>query len=93
MTVEDIRNKILPILLPYGVERAGLFGSAARGEARADSDIDILVDIEKDISLFEFVAIKQKLEEELGRKVDLIEYQTIKPSLKDKILQSQVILI
>lgn len=93
MTIEEIRNKIIPVLQPYGVQRVGLFGSAARGEMGPDSDIDILVDIKKDISLLDFVEIKQKLEEQLGRKVDLVEYQTIKPSLKDAILQNQVVLL
>lgn len=93
MTTEDIKNKIVPLLKSCGVSRVGLFGSAARGEIRDESDIDILVDIQKDIGLLEFIEIKQKLEAQLGRKVDLVEYQTVKPSLKDKILQNQVVLL
>ena len=90
MTPKEIAAKIIPILKSYGAKRASLFGSAARGEMKNDSDIDILVDIEKNISLLEFVKIKQLLEEKLGRKVDLVEYQTLKPALKDKILAEQV---
>ena len=93
MTVEKIRQKIIPVLQPYGVTRVGLFGSAARGELRAGSDIDILVDITKNISLLEFVAIKLRLEEQLGRKVDLVEYRTLKPALKEKIIRQQLILL
>ncbi|MEK9180628.1 MAG: nucleotidyltransferase family protein [Patescibacteria group bacterium] len=93
MTLEEIKNRVIPILKPYGVSRVGLFGSAVRGEMRKDSDIDILVDMNKNISLFEFVGIKQKLEARLGRKVDLVEYHTLKPALKDKILQNQVVLL
>ena len=92
-TMEEIRNKIIPVLRSYGIKRAGLFGSAARSELGGSSDIDILVDIKKDIGLLEFVGLKQELEEQLGRKVDLVEYQAVKPSLKDKILHSEVALL
>ena len=93
MDIGDIREKILPILRRYGVKKAGLFGSYVRGEAREDSDIDILVEIEKDISLLDFVRIKLEIEEALGMKVDLVEYDTIKPLLRDRILSEQVVII
>jgi len=57
------------------------------------SDIDILVDIKKDISLLDFVGLKLELEEALGQKVDLVEYSTIKPVLKERILKSQIPII
>lgn len=88
--IEGIKQKILPILEPYGVKRIGLFGSFVRGEIKEDSDIDILVEIEKDISLLDFIGIKLEIEEVLGRKVDLVEYDTIKPILKERILNEQV---
>ena len=93
MSVEEIRSKILPILQSYGASRVGLFGSAARGDMNAESDVDILVDIPKNISLFDFVEIKQRLEEILEKKVDLVEYQTLKPVLREKILQQQMVLL
>lgn len=67
-----------------------MFGSLIRGELRKDSDIDVLVEIEDDISLLDFVGIKLEIEEALGRKVDLVEYSTIKPLLKERILSEQV---
>lgn len=85
--------KIVPILQKYGVTRASIFGSVIRGEMREDSDIDILVEIEKDISLLDFVALKLELEDILGRNVDLVEFDTIKPRLKDRILRNQVVII
>ena len=88
--IEEIRRRILPILRPYGVKRVGLFGSCVRGEMREDSDIDILVEIEKDISLLDFVGLKLEIEEVLGKKVDLVEYNTIKPLLRERILSEQV---
>ena len=92
MTVKEIRNKILPVLQSYGASRVGLFGSAARGTMHADSDVDILVDIPKNINLLDFVGIKQQLEKILKKKVDLVEYQTLKPALRKKILQQQIVL-
>ncbi len=91
--IEEIKRKILPILQRYGVKRIGLFGSCVRGEMREDSDIDILVEIEKDISLLDFIGIKLEIEETLGRKVDLVEYCTIKPLLRDRILKEQVVVL
>ncbi len=91
--VDKIKQKILPILLPYGAKRIALFGSFARGKAKKNSDIDILVEIQADISLLEFVGLKQKIEEALGREVDLVEYDTLKPLLREKILKEQVVLL
>jgi len=83
-------KKILPILKRYGVKRAAVFGSFVRGESKKKSDIDILVEIEKDISLFDFIGLKLEIEEVLGRKVDLVEYSTIKPAIKAEILKGQL---
>ncbi|MFH1846333.1 MAG: nucleotidyltransferase family protein [Candidatus Omnitrophota bacterium] len=88
-----IKKKIFPLLRDYDVKRVGIFGSCARGEMEENSDIDILVEIKADISLLEFIGLKQKIEEVLGRKVDLVEYDTIKPILKEKILKEQVVLL
>ena len=91
--IEGIKRGILPILQSYGVKRVGLFGSCVRGEMRGDSDIDILVEIEKDISLLDFVGLKLEIEEALGIKVDLVEYNTIKPLLRERILKEQVVIL
>lgn len=91
-SVKEIKRKILPILQDYGVKKAGLFGSCVRGEMEEDSDIDILVEIEKDISLLDFVGLKLEIEDALGKKVDLVEYNTIKPLLRDRILNEEVVI-
>lgn len=93
MTIDEIKKKSAPLLQAYRVTRAGLFGSAARGDMRKDSDIDMLIDLRQEASLFELIGLKQKLEDVLGRNVDLVEYQTIKPQLKESILKHQVQLI
>ena len=68
-----------------------MFGSYARGDNKDDSDIDILVQLGKSMSLFDFVGLKLDLEDKLGTKVDLVQYKTIKPSIKDYILKDEVI--
>ena len=91
MNLEEIKEKIVPILKRYGIKKAGVFGSLVRGEAREDSDLDILVEIERDdISLLDFVGIKLELEEALDRRVDLVEYCTIKPLIRERILREEV---
>ena len=88
--IEEIKQKILPILHRCGAQRAGLFGSCVRDEMRKDSDIDILVEIPKDISLLDFVGIKLEMEDALEKKVDLVEYNTIKPIISHEILEEEV---
>ncbi|MFB3894713.1 MAG: nucleotidyltransferase family protein [bacterium] len=91
--IEKIKQKILPILIQYGVTKAGLFGSSIRDDITPKSDIDILVELKKDISLLGFIKIKLELEQTLGKKVDLIEYSAIKPQLRNYILSEQVIIL
>jgi len=90
MSVEEIKNKILPVLKKNGIEKAGIFGSFSRGDSTSDSDIDILVKIEKDISLLDFIGIKLELQDVLGRKVDLVEYDAIKPAIRENILKEEI---
>jgi len=72
----------------YAVENIGLFGSYARNEADVTSDIDIFVQMKPD--LFKLVALKQKIEEDLRKKVDIIrEHKHIKPFLL-KMIQKDI---
>jgi len=77
------------VLKRFGVKRASLFGSSARGEDREDSDIDILVEFEVGKSLLDLAGLKIELEEVLGRRVDLLTFNSLHPHLKDKILRSR----
>lgn len=88
--IEEIKGKILSILKRYKVKRAGIFGSVVRGEENKESDIDILVEIVDKMSLLDFAGLKLELEEALGQRVDLGEYSTIKPIIKEQILSEEV---
>mgnify|MGYP001594649964 CR=1 FL=1 len=88
--IQKIAKIAVPILKKNGVVKAGIFGSYARGEAKKRSDIDILVKTRKNMGLLEFAGIKVKLEEKLHKKVDLVEYGTIKPLVKKDILADEI---
>ena len=89
LTLSEIKRKTLPVLRARKVKRASIFGSYARGEARPDSDVDILVELPKGLSLWDVIGIKRELAEALHKDVDLIEYGHIRPELKDRILSEQ----
>ena len=92
-SIQEIKEKITPILQRYGVTKAAIFGSLAKGEATTSSDVDILVEIKNDMSLLDFIGVKIELEEALKMKVDLVEYDTIKPIIKERILAEQEVIL
>ena len=85
-----IQIQILPILKAAGVRRAAIFGSLARGEATDESDVDLLIDPPEHASLLDIVGLKLDLEDKLGRKVDVVEYDALKPLLRNRILGEQI---
>jgi predicted nucleotidyltransferase len=93
LTIAEIKRKALPILRRHKVKKAGIFGSAARGEMGKKSDVDLLVELGDEVSLLGMAEIKVELEEKLGRKVDLVEYAMIKPRVRDRILAEEVSVI
>ena len=91
--IENIKEKILPVLKKHGIQKAAICGSFARGEESEDSDIDILVEVAEDLSLFDLVGIKLEIEEIVGREVDLIEYDTIKSAIKESLLEEEIAIL
>ncbi len=89
MKVADIQAKAAPILKQRAVKRAGVFGSVARGEP-SPRDVDMLVEMPRPYGLFSFLSLQQELESVLGTKVDLLEYSSIKPALRERILSDEV---
>lgn len=89
IALQEIKDKITPILRKHGVDRAGIFGSYTRGEMKPNSDLDILVRFKGKKSLLDLVELKADLEECLDMKVDLLTYNSLHPLLKKKILREE----
>ncbi len=83
--IQDIQYKIAPILKKYGVVKAGVFGSYARGESHENSDIDLLVVFDKKTNYFDYMVLKDELEDSLGSKVDLVSERNIIPYFREYI--------
>lgn len=77
-------------LAPFGVSAIFVFGSAVRNEAREDSDVDLLVDFERPVGLFEFLRLRRFLSDLVGRPVDLVTRAALKPQLRDRILAEAI---
>jgi uncharacterized protein len=86
------REEILRIAAKYGAYNVRVFGSVARGEARPDSDVDFLVELEPQRTLLDQIALMQSLEKLLGRKVDVTEPETLHELIRDKVLREAVVL-
>jgi len=88
--VLDHRDEILTIAARHGARSLRIFGSIARGDARPDSDVDVLVELEPGRSLLDLVAIKQDLEDALGRPVDVVTERALSPYLRQRVLADAV---
>ena len=84
---------IAEICRKYQVRELSVFGSAARGDLRADSDMDLLVELEPDarVGLFEFAAMEEELATALGRKVDLVSKRGLKPRVRPHVLKDAIV--
>jgi predicted nucleotidyltransferase len=89
-TIDEIKEKAVPILKEAGVLRSSIFGSYVRGEQKEDSDIDILVELPVDKSLLDLVRLQRKLRTVLGKDVDLLTYNSVHPLLKKYIQKDQL---
>lgn len=93
-TFTNIKKRSLPILKRHDVKHAAIFGSFARGDSKPGSDVDFLIEYKgKNKSLFDLVDLKSELENTLGRKVDIITYNSIYWRLRKAILAEQVVIL
>ena len=88
--IQHIARVAVPLLKKYGVARAGIFGSYARGEEQKQSDIDLLIKIRGKKSLLDIVRLQLELKKHLRKPVDLLEYKELHPYIKKRILSEEV---
>ncbi|HZQ10625.1 MAG TPA: nucleotidyltransferase family protein [Anaerolineae bacterium] len=93
---DELREKIVPVLLPYGVKRIALFGSVARGEETPESDLDLLVEFEeprvRGLGLLQWVHLENQLSQRIARRVEMVSTKALKPRLRPYIEPDLVIL-
>lgn len=94
-TVLQTLRELFPSLQQqYQIKNLGLFGSVSRNEATATSDIDLLIELQPDITygLLTFCHLENLLSETLGKKVDLVIKDNLKPSIRENIIQEVIYL-
>lgn len=93
-TMDDVKKIISRQMVNlhrlYGVKQLEIFGSYARGEQREDSDIDVLVEFDQPVSLLEVTGLEQYLSEKLEIRVDVVLKRSVRPELRDIILDEAV---
>lgn len=87
--------KILKRELPrlkenFKVKNIGIFGSYVRGEPTKKSDVDMLVEFDKPVGLFEFIKLENYLTKKVGAKVDLVTPDALKPIIKPRVMEEAV---
>jgi uncharacterized protein len=89
--VEDIKRVLLrnkaELRKRFKVKTIGVFGSYVRGEQKRQSDVDVLVEFEEPVGLFEFMDLEMYLTGLLGVKVDLVSKKALKPHIGERILK------
>jgi len=87
--LNKIKEKINPVLKKYPISYAGVFGSFARGEDKAESDIDIMIRLkpESEFSLFDLIGVENELADQIGRKVDLATEKSIGKYIRESVFR------
>ncbi|MDY0151917.1 MAG: nucleotidyltransferase family protein [Candidatus Cloacimonas sp.] len=88
--LKKVYKAIEPFIEEFGISQIRIFGSYARGEETPQSDIDIIVDIGKQIGIYQFIGLKQDIEATLNKNIDLFKPNTLEAFIKDQILAEAI---
>jgi predicted nucleotidyltransferase len=88
--LEDLRDVIVSTAAACGASNVRLFGSVARGEEHENSDVDFLVRLEPGRTLLDLVRLETKLEELLGRPVDVVTEASLGEPIRSRALREAV---
>ncbi len=86
MNLEPVMNRLRAACHAKDVAMLGIFGSVARGEDNADSDVDLLVRLSKPVGFVEFIALEDTFKEIFGRNVDLATESSLHPLIRKNVL-------
>jgi hypothetical protein len=87
---DDDRKAIVRLAAGHGATDVRIFGSIARGQAGATSDVDLLIKLAPGRSLLDLIAIKQDIEDALHRDVDVVTENSLSPYLREQVLSEAV---
>ncbi len=97
MDLQAIKQISVPVFKKFGITKAAVFGSASRNELNNESDVDFLVELPRSVHGYDYINLKidlkNELEAVLGINADIVEYDLIKPELKQYILPTQMPII
>ena len=88
-SLEEVKKLAIPILKAHKIKKAAVFGSFARGDFDDKSDVDILIEPPEGFSLFDLAGLHLDLEDTLGRKVDVVVYNSINPLIRDRVMREK----
>ena len=89
-SLREKRQQILALAEKYGARNVRVFGSVARGDARPDSDIDFLVELEPGRSLFDLGGLLYELQSLLGVEVDVVTEKGLRARIRERVLQEAI---
>jgi predicted nucleotidyltransferase len=90
MQIHSIKDRILEVLKRYPIKKAAIFGSFARNEANTTSDIDLLIEPNQPITLFDVLRLEKELADVTSRKIDIVEFSAIKNSIRTNVLRDAI---
>ncbi|MBK9215585.1 MAG: nucleotidyltransferase family protein [Chloracidobacterium sp.] len=86
MDINPLLNRLISICRDNDIGMLGVFGSVARGQDKPDSDVDLLVRLDKPVGLFKFFDIEDSFSKVLGRRVDLATESSLHPLIRGSVL-------